>query len=188
MPAKRVKESINAIDLLTQDHRTVQKLYKDFQKADRNDTDALMEIVETACAELRIHSIIEEEIFYPALRSKLGEEGEDLLNEAAVEHEVVDELIDKLGEIDPADSNYAAYFTVLCESAEHHIKEEEKELFPKVRKLKDLDLEELGAEMQARKDELLAELEADMEMMDPEGLGVSHAQKSGETQHKRPHR
>lgn len=161
MPSNRRQDSLNAITLLTQDHRKVQKLFKDFEKADRGDEEACIEIVETACAELKVHAMIEEEIFYPAVRSKLGDQGESLLDEAAVEHEMVDVLIDKLAETDPSDPEYAAAFTVLGEYVQHHIKEEEKQLFPKVRKLKELDLEELGVEMQARRDELLSEFESE---------------------------
>ncbi|HKY03204.1 MAG TPA: hemerythrin domain-containing protein, partial [Burkholderiales bacterium] len=75
-----------------------------------------------------------------------------------VEHESVEILIDKLAELEPSDPMYAANFTVLAEYVDHHVKEEEKEMFPKVRKLKDLDLDELGDEMQARKDDLLGQL------------------------------
>lgn len=164
MPTTRRQEARDAIALLTQDHRAVQRLFKAFEKVDRGDEDACIEIIETACSELKVHAILEEEIFYPAVRSKLGDQGEDLLNEANIEHEMADLLIDRLGELDPSDPEYAAAFKVLSEYVQHHIKEEEKQLFPKVRKLKELDLEELGAEMQARKDELLSEIESDMEI------------------------
>lgn len=164
MPTTRRQEARDAIALLTQDHRAVQRLFKAFEKVDRGDEDACIGIIETACAELKVHAILEEEIFYPAVRSKLGDQGEDLLNEANIEHEMADLLIDRLGELDPSDPEYAAAFKVLSEYVQHHIKEEEKQLFPKVRKLKELDLEELGAEMQARKDELLSEIESDMEI------------------------
>jgi len=148
--------------MLTADHRAVQKLFKAFDKRDRGDEASGVEIVETACVELKVHAIIEEEIFYPAVRSKLGDEGESLLLEAAVEHEVAELLIDRLGELEPGEPEYAATFAVLAEYVQQHIKDEEKQLFPRVRKLNELDLEELGAEMQARKDELLSEIEMDV--------------------------
>ena len=193
MPAKSRRDSSDAIAMLIADHRKVQKLFRDFEKLDRGDEDACVELVETACTELKIHSIIEEEIFYPAVRSKINEEGENLLNEAAIEHEVADTLIDKLGEIDPSEPEYAACFTVLSEYVQHHINEEEKELFPKVKKMKELDLEELGGEMQARKDELIAGIESDAEMLpdeeqDEEENASRSAGNTDDAQYKRPGR
>src|SRR5918993_3346812 len=144
----------NAIDLLTQDHKRVQKLFKDFEKVDRTDEEAVRELVETACLELQIHSMLEEEIFYPAVRAQSsGQEQEDLLNEAEVEHETVDELIAKLHDLEADDPMYCAYFTVLAEYVKHHIKEEEHALFPKVEEL-DLDLSQLGEDMRLRREEL----------------------------------
>lgn len=195
MPTSRSRRnSSDAIAMLIADHRRVQQLFKNFDKLDRSDEDARIEIVETACVELKIHSIIEEEIFYPAVRSKIGEEGENLLNEAAIEHEVADTLIDKLGETDPSEPDYAAYFKVLSEYVQHHITEEEKALFPKVRKMRELDLEELAGEMQARKDELMAEIESDVEILadEEQDEGETSANRSKEDardrQHKRPGR
>lgn len=193
MPAKSRRDSSDAIAMLIADHRKVQKLFRDFEKLDRGDEEACVELVETACTELKIHSIIEEEIFYPAVRSKINEEGENLLNEAAIEHEVADTLIDKLGEIDPSEPEYAACFTVLSEYVQHHINEEEKELFPKVKKMKELDLEELGGEMQARKDELIAGIESDAEMLpdeeqDEEENASRSAGNTDDAQYKRPGR
>jgi hemerythrin superfamily protein len=160
----------DAIDLLTADHRRVSKLFKDFEQLkDGEDLEACMEIVESACAELKIHSMLELEIFYPSLRTWADETLDDLLNEADVEHESVELLIEKLAELDPSDPMYAANFVVLAEYVAHHVEEEERELFPRVRKIKDLDLEELGLEMQARKDELLeqiGDLEEDEEDLD----------------------
>ncbi len=194
MPAsKSRRDSSDAIAMLIADHRKVQKLFRDFEKLDRSDEEACVELVETACTELKIHSIIEEEIFYPAVRSKINEEGEKLLNEAAIEHEVADTLIDKLGEIDPSEPEYAACFAVLSEYAQHHINEEEKELFPKVKKMKELDLEELGGEMQARKDELIAGIESDAEMLpdedqDEEENASRSAGNTDDAEYKRPGR
>lgn len=193
MPTTRKRpEAMNAIEMLIEDHRTVQKLFKAFEKTEESDAESRIEIVESACAELKLHALLEEEIFYPAVRSKMGEQGEDLLNEAAVEHEVADSLIEKLAETDPSEPQYAAYFTVLCEYVEHHLKEEEKELFPKVKKLKDLDLEELAGEMRARRDELTAEFETEHETADDaekeDASQPPHARAGGEARHKRPAR
>ena len=150
----------SAIDLLTQDHKRVQKLFKDFEKVDRNDGEAVREIVETACLELQIHSMLEEEIFYPAVRAQVTDQPEeDLLNEAEVEHETVDELIAKLHALEPEDAMYCAYFSVLSEYVKHLVKEEEQELFPAVQHMSALNLDQLGEDMRLRREELFAEME-----------------------------
>jgi hypothetical protein len=104
---------------------------------------------------LSLHAQLEEEIFYPAVRDGV-EDVDELLNEADVEHGVVEDLIDRLEEMDVEDEMYPANVTVLAEYVKHHVKEEEGELFPKVRK-SNLDLAALGAEMAARKQELRTE-------------------------------
>jgi hemerythrin superfamily protein len=157
----------NAIDMLLEDHKKVQKLFKDFEKLDREDTEACQEVVSTACTELKVHSMIEKELFYPAVRDQVEkEEDEDLLNEAEVEHQTVDQLVETLEGMDPGDAMYAAHFTVLSEYVKHHVQEEEKEMFPRVKKMKSLDLDALGEEMKSRKQELMTEFggEEDVEL------------------------
>jgi hemerythrin-like domain-containing protein len=154
----------DAIELLKQDHRKVEQLFKQFEELKEEDEEATAEIVETACAELQIHDKIETEIFYPAVREQAeDEEVEDLLDEAEVEHETVRELIQKIQDMDPSDEKRAAHFTVLSEYVKHHVQEEEKEMFPKLKKLKELDLEAIGAEMKQRKTELKAEMGVESE-------------------------
>jgi hemerythrin superfamily protein len=149
-----------ATEMLMQDHRRVQKLFKDFDKVDRNDEEAVRELVETACLELQIHSMLEEEIFYTAVRAQAAtQEMEDLLNEAEVEHESVDELTAKLHELEAGDPMYSAYFKVLAEYVKHHVKKEEQALFPRVEEMKALDLAQLGEDMRLRREELFAEME-----------------------------
>ena len=148
----------DAIALLTKDHAGVKALFKKYQQlcesgADGSEKEAVaMEI----CTELTAHATVEEEIFYPATRA---EGTEDLLDEAEVEHGTAKDLIAQIEDMEPDDDLYDAKVTVLGEYIDHHVKEEEGELFPKVKKL-GIDLEELGAQMKARKEELLAELEA----------------------------
>src|SRR5207253_1574770 len=84
MPKARSKTA-NAIDLLKEDHEKVKKAFKEFEKMDRSDTESCRELVERVCAELRVHTTLEEEIVYPALREAI--EDEDIMNEAAAEHE-----------------------------------------------------------------------------------------------------
>lgn len=160
----KVQKKDDAIELLKQDHREVESLFNEFEKLKDEDEEAAAEIIETACTELQIHDKIETEIFYPAVREQAGdEEVEDLLDEAEVEHDTVRELIEKLEGMDSEDEKRHAHFTVLIEYVKHHVEEEEKEMFPKLKKLKGLDLEALGAEMKERKTELMAEMGVESE-------------------------
>ena len=163
-------ETRDAIDLLMDDHRRVDKLFNDFQTVDRDDADAVQELVEIACMELQIHSILEEEIFYPAVRAQFADddrENQDLLNEAEVEHETVDDIVAKLQELEPDDAMYAAYFKVLTEYVKQHVKEEEANLFPAVKRMQ-IDLQQLGEDMRLRREELFAEMEASDDEGDPD--------------------
>jgi hemerythrin superfamily protein len=149
-------EPQDAIQLLKGDHAEVKALFERFEKLGENGSrEKKEEIVREACAKLTVHATIEEEIFYPAAREVPDVEA--LLNEAEVEHGTAKDLIAKLDEMASDDEMFDANFTVLSEYIQHHVKEEEGELFPKVQK-SDLDLDALGEEMAARKDELTSEL------------------------------
>ena len=145
-------EKLNALELLKQDHAKVKQSFKEFEKMDHEDEATMQEMVRAVCAELKAHTTIEEEIFYPAVRAAI--EDEDLMNEAQVEHASAKDLIAQLEGMQPDDPLYSATFTVLGEYVLHHVKEEESEMFPQVRKAK-LDLEELGATIMARKQQIL---------------------------------
>jgi hemerythrin superfamily protein len=152
----------DAIEMLLEDHKRVQKLFKDFEKNDRADEETVREIAETACMEVQIHAILEEELFYPAIRSHLPANDaacQNFLNESEVEHECVDELVAKLQELEPDDAMYSAYFNVLAEYVRSHIRKEEKDLFPQVRSMEALDLQQLAADMRLRREELFGEIE-----------------------------
>lgn len=156
--AKSTKAELDAIELLKQDHRKVEELFKQFEELKDEDEDAAAVVIESVCMELTIHDKIETEIFYPGVREQAAkEEVEDLLDEAEVEHDTVRDLIEKLEGMEPGDEKQKAHFTVLMEYVKHHVKEEEQEMFPQVKEL-DLDLEALGSEMQERKTELMDEL------------------------------
>ena len=158
--AKTQSGERGAIDLLAQDHKRIHKLFKDFEKVDRNDPDAVRELVETACLELQIHSMLEEEIFYPAMRGQAkAQQHEDMLNRSEVEHEAVDELIAKLHALEPDDPMYYAHFAVLADHVKHHIRHEEQTLFASAGAMGGLNLEQLGADMRLRREELFAEME-----------------------------
>ena len=172
---RTAKSSHDAIKMLTEDHRKVTDLFDEFEKMKkRADTDeeAKQLLIETACAELTIHAQLEEEIFYPAARDAIDDM--DLLDEAEVEHATARQLISELAAMQSGDDLYEAKFTVLGEYVKHHIEEEEKELFKKVKK-SELDLAELGEELHERKLELHAELgvEADEDEMDEDDAAVA---------------
>jgi hemerythrin superfamily protein len=154
VPKSRTKTTIDAIDMLKQDHDKVEKAFKDFEKMDRQDTEACRRLIETVCEDLKLHTTLEEEVFYPAVREAIADE--DLMNEAAVEHETAKMLIDQLENMGADDPNYYATFTVLGEYVRHHIKEEQGEMFPAAKKAK-LDLVALGERMRVRKEELAGE-------------------------------
>jgi len=156
VPKTRAKTE-NAIDMLKADHEKVEKAFKKFEKMDRSDTETCRDLVNSVCEDLKVHTTLEEEIVYPALRDAI--EDEDLLNEAAVEHETAKMLIEQLENMEPDDPNYFATFTVLGEYVMHHVEEEEGEMFPQAKKAKGLDLEALGERMRQRKEELTAEME-----------------------------
>ena len=140
---------MNALQVLMEDHQYVKKSYRAFQKLDpQDDREEIHALVKQVCAALTVHARIEEEVFYPAARKGLKDK--DLLEEAAIEHESAKILIRRLSRMKARDPKLAPTFTVLCEYVEHHVKEEETEMFPKVRRAR-LNLEALGKKLMARK-------------------------------------
>jgi hypothetical protein len=138
----------HAISILIKDHDKVKDLFDRFAKSEsRGEKEKL---IADALTELKIHAVIEEEIFYPAVRKQLGR---DLMNEADEEHHVARVLIAELDRDGSRNDHREAKFTVLAESVRHHIKEEESEMLPKAKGL-DLDFEALGEQMLARKKQL----------------------------------
>ena len=154
--AKSKAQATGAVEILRQQHDKVKKAFKQFEKLDREDTEAQQQLVQTVCEDLKLHTTLEEELFYPAAREAIDDE--DLLNEAQVEHETAKMLIEQLENMSGDDPNFHATFTVLGEYVLHHVKEEEGEMFPQVNET-DLDLEELGTRMRSRMQELMGEIE-----------------------------
>jgi hemerythrin superfamily protein len=155
MPKSRAKLP-EAMEMLKQDHDKVEKAFKEFEKMDREDAETCRQLILSVCEDLKVHTTLEEELFYPALREAL--EDEDLLNEAAVEHETAKMLIEQLENMSADDPNYYATFTVLGEYVMHHVKEEEGEMFPAAKKT-DVDFDALAERMRARKEELMGEVQ-----------------------------
>lgn len=157
----------DAIALLKADHKVVRELFDEYETLAKRDADGTEreELAARICMEITIHAQIEEELFYPALRDAIEEQ--DLLDEAEVEHSTARELIAQIEAMEPDEELYDAKLTVLGEYVNHHVEEEEKELFKLARQC-ELDLDELGEELAARKEELKAELGASSEEDDEE--------------------
>lgn len=155
------------LDTLKEDHKRVKKAYRDFQKLDaENDPQRCEALVRQVLQELTVHAALEEELLYPAAREAVSEPS--LIDEAEVEHESLHALIAQLQAMSADDEKFAARFTVLCEYVQHHVKEEEGEMFPELERVK-LDWEALSASMQARRAELSGEEQEDaseVEQMD----------------------
>jgi hypothetical protein len=135
--------------MLKAEHNAVDELFSKFEKARKSEVK--QKLADEICRELTIHTKIEEEIFYPAMREALDDE--DLLDEADIEHGSAKELIAKIQAGSPGDSHWAAMVIVLGEYIRHHVKEEHKEMFPKA-KASGADLKELGTRLAARRAEL----------------------------------
>jgi len=145
----------NAVTMLKHDHDKVKDLFDRFEKAEHQAEKK--KIAKQALEELRIHAALEEEIFYPAVREHMARnEMNDIMNEADEEHHVAKVLIAELTSMDGTGDHFEAKFTVLAENVRHHIKEEENDMFPKVKAL-DLDMKALGHRMDVRKRELKSE-------------------------------
>jgi hemerythrin-like domain-containing protein len=145
---KTTSKPLNAIALLKEDHDYVKKAFRRFQKMDHEDHPAVAALVSQVCAALKAHARVEEELFYPAVRKKIDDQ--DLMDEAEVEHDSAKVLIRRLEKMKPGDPKYAATFTVLGEYVQHHVKEEEAEMFPKAKRRK-VNLKALGDKLMARK-------------------------------------
>lgn len=150
---KPKRKSLNAIQLLQEDHEYVKKAFRAFEKMDHEDHEAMKGLVTQVCEALKVHTRVEEELFYPAARKALGDE--DLMNEAEIEHDSAKTLIRRLERMKPDDPKYVATFKVLGEYVKHHVKEEESEMFPKARR-KRMNLQRLGDRLMARKIQLAA--------------------------------
>ena len=147
----------DAVALLKEDHRSVEDLFAQFEKA--SGEGRKQKLAEQICLELSIHAKIEEEIFYPACEGKVEE---DLLKEAYVEHDGAKVLIAEILAGEPSDEFYDSKVTVLQEQIEHHVEEEEKRLeglFSQARKA-GLDMDALGEQLATRKEQLLTEYRA----------------------------
>jgi hypothetical protein len=165
------KSMPDAIALLKADHRKVEELFEQFEKA--REENRKRGLVREICTELMVHTLLEEEIFYPACTNQAKDE--DLVEEAYVEHDGAKVLIAELLQGSPSDEFYDAKVTVLSEMIKHHVKEEEKRsegLFAQARDA-GLDVDALGEQMAARKEELLRDFRDGADLPPPETRSFS---------------
>jgi hemerythrin-like domain-containing protein len=146
--ARKSKGAPDAIQLLKKDHAEVTSLFTRYE--DASDRDEKVEIANEICRKLTIHALCEEELLYPAAHQSIDD---DLVYEAEVEHQSAKDLIARIEDADPEAENYDAMVRVLAEYVRHHVKEEENEMFPQLKR-SDLDLEALGLELAERRTEL----------------------------------
>lgn len=148
----------DAIKLLIADHKSVKQRFDHFEDIKESaSVNEKYELVREICADLLIHMEIEEKIFYPAMQKKAkDDEDEEMMDEAYVEHTGAKDLIAKIGKLDPDDAMFNATVKVLSEQIEHHVEEEEDDMFKDARSKK-LDLEALGQQLLDAKTRLRAE-------------------------------
>jgi hemerythrin superfamily protein len=142
---------MDAIALLKDDHRKVERLFKQFEKTGARGHKTKRKIVDQVIAELTTHAYIEETLLYPTARAAVPETGEHVL-ESVEEHHVVAWILSELARTDPTDERFDAKMTVLMENVRHHVEEEEQEWFPQVRAaMSRKDLRDLGERLEAAK-------------------------------------
>ena len=143
---------MNALTLLKQDHGNVEELFRQFENATPSDTDELMRIRDKLIEHLSKHAAIEELVFYPAVRAKLGDDNAFTVLEGLEEHHIVKLTLSELEKMAPDNERFRPKMTVLIESVRHHVQEEEEEIFPSVRDAFTVEeLNTLGEEMEAIK-------------------------------------
>ena len=143
--------STDALTLLKNDHHEVEQLFKTFEKLGEGASKRRRQVVDKVIEALSRHAAIEEQVFYPQVRRSLPDATPEVL-EALEEHHIVKWTLSELEDMEPSDERFGAKVIVLMESVRHHVKEEETELFPKVRKaLSRTELADLGASLAAAK-------------------------------------
>ncbi|MRW89466.1 hemerythrin domain-containing protein [Duganella sp. FT80W] len=150
-PIPTETEPQDAIALLIDDHEHVKALFEQYEELGDRAHVSKHKLALQICDELTKHTTVEEEIFYPAVRQAIKDD--DMMDEAVVEHASAKDLIAQIQSMEPTEDLFDAKVKVLSEMIDHHVEEEESDMFPKVRKTK-LDLEQLGAAMAARKETL----------------------------------
>ncbi len=181
MPSQTMEKTHEAIALLKADHVKVKDLFDQFEGTENSKEKK--KIVQEALTELKIHAAVEEQLFYPAVRSEIDDE-EGIMDEADEEHHVAKVLIAELDKMTGSEDHWEAKFIVLAENIRHHIKEEESDMLPEARKT-DIDFNVLGERMWQLKQKLMKEgvpPDAEAEMVGQSGLrGDSPAKNAQKT-------
>jgi len=141
---------MNALDILKKDHDKVKELFAEYDTLS-GDGATKNEVAQAVLRELELHSRIEEDIFYPAMRARSGKDGKELVKHSVSEHHEIDDLVAELRDTDPSDPDFDDRFQELMEDVEEHIEEEETEMFPKALIL-GKELETLGKQMMEEKE------------------------------------
>lgn len=145
---------MDALAMLREDHRKVRELFRQFEEA--QDKATKQAVAETALVELNIHAVLEEEIFYPAVRRQ-GNGSNELVRRAEQEHHTAEQLMNELMKMDAGNIEFDAKFHVLIENVKKHIEEEEAEMLPQAAEVGMARLERLGQQMEQRKQALMQE-------------------------------
>lgn len=147
---------MNAIRVLLRDHEEIGKLFNQFVEAGEEAYKQKQTIADKVIDEITRHARLEDEILFPALKEKGGEEGEEMALEGMEEHDVTRFMLDRLKKTKAEDKKFNPRFKALMESSKHHFMEEEREIFPKAKKTLKGDLERLGKAMQALQKQMKA--------------------------------
>lgn len=173
-----MKTSSNPVEMLREDHKKVKQLFKKFKQAKNHEEKK--EISREAINDLKVHAVIEEEIFYPSVKEESNET--ELINEAIEEHHIVHGLINELESQDLEPEQYEAKFKVLSEAAEHHIEKEESEILPLMDGEADEELEQLGEAMMGRRQQLLEGESQISKASEKAGLEKHESEEEGDEQ------
>ena len=142
----------NPVEIIKRDHRKMEELFKEYEDLSEQAFESKEKVVENIIRELRLHSEMEEVLFYPRAEEVFDKEDSKMIEEAYAEHEVAKRLLEELSVTHPEDPQFDARVKVLNENVAHHIKEEEEEILPRVeKKLKEETLNEIGEDMKAFK-------------------------------------
>lgn len=159
-----IRSGKDACDLLDADHRAVKKMFKEYEALTgsraRSAAQKKLELAHRLCQALTVHTQIEEEIFYPAVRAAIKDT--DLVDKAEVEHQTVRHLMTQIQRATEADDMVDAKVRVLGEYVDHHVKEERSEIFARARSARKLDLVAMREQLEQRKEDLMAEFSPDM--------------------------
>ena len=144
---------MNALTLLKQDHGNVEELFHRFETARPDDVEELARVRDLVVQHLSRHAVVEEQVFYPAIRARLGDEHAFTVLEGLEEHHAAKMMLSELEKLAPTHERFRAKFTVLIENVRHHIEEEETDMFPQVRDAFTVEeLNEMGEQMESAKE------------------------------------